>query len=48
MRKKDRESGDFSQILAIVAKSQVVRLGRFAEDYPYGTRLPGTSRRGIP
>ncbi len=35
MRKKDREIGDFSQILAIVAKSQVVRLGLFAEDYPY-------------
>lgn len=35
MRKAEREIKDFKQVAEVVARCQVVRLGLFAEDYPY-------------
>ena len=35
MRKAEREIKDFKEVAEVVARCQVVRLGLFAEDYPY-------------
>lgn len=35
MRKANREIKEFSQIVALIDRCQVVRLGLYAEDFPY-------------
>ena len=35
MRRKDREITDMRQILSIISKAKVLRLGLFDEEYPY-------------
>ena len=35
MRRKDREITDMQQILSIISKAKVLRLGLFDEEYPY-------------
>lgn len=35
MRKSDREIRDFSEIVSVVGRCQVVRMGIYADDFPY-------------